>query len=312
MDSPPKALICLGNKDAPSNGPALMFAASGAGYLMKHTGQGNPFDFFLNKHCWCKNNNMQYYLWLGNPQDESGFMSQKDPDALPCKDGGAGNHYFVIAGMRQLLSEKPNSWIVSMDISDTFFTQTMAHTNLFPKFLDDRYDFIGGATGGGFEVFINGAIIAYKNSDWAKNFAAEWFKNRCGSMNQLAMWASLFKLWNQEVPSWEFSKSKMATYYGGARAYTRKHAGGLLTDPEEVAAHKHWCKSGKLPHSLSFPHVKIHANMAVGGVDSIAYRADMNRTQEPFICHNTMDRHSYVSCVAKKSMCALPEQCECE
>merc|ERR1719428_133521 len=143
MDSPPKALVCLGNKEAPSDGPALMFAASGAGYLMKHTSQGTPFDFFLNKHCWCKNNNMQYYLWFGNPQDTSG----------------------------------------------TFFTKDMAHKNLFPKFLDDRFDFIGGATAGGTEVFINSAISAFKNSEWSRDFAAEWFKNRCGSMDQLSMWA---------------------------------------------------------------------------------------------------------------------------
>jgi len=311
MDSPPKALICLGNKEAPSDGPALMFAASGAGYLMKGTSQGNPFDFFLNKHCWAKNNNMQYYLWLGNPQDPEGFMKVKDPDALPCKDGAPGNHYFVIAGMRQLLTEKKNSWIVTMDISDTFFTSDMAHKNLFPKYLDNRFDYIGGATAGGTEVFINGAIIAYKNSEWAKNFAAEWFKNRCGSMNQLAMWASLFKLWNEEVPTWKYSKSTMASYYGGARPYTRKHAGGLLTDPAEIAAHKRWCSTGNLNHSLSFPHVMIHANEAVGGVDGIAYRADMNRTQNPFVCHNTWDRHKFPSCNAQLSMCVLPEQCQC-
>jgi len=311
MDSPPKALICLGNKEAPSDGPALMFAASGAGYFMKHTKQGNPFDFYLNKHCWCKNNNMQYYLWLGNPQDNSGFMSQKDPDALPCKDGAAGNHYFVIAGMRQLLQEKPNSWIVSMDLSDTFFTKSMAHKNLWKQYLDDRYDFIGGATAGGTQVFINGAIIAYKRSEWAKNFAAEWFKNRCGGMNQLAMWASLFKLWHQDVPSWEYSVGSMSSYFGGARSYARKHAGGLLTDPEEIAAHKRWCGSGRLPHSLSFPHVLVHANMGEGGVEGVAYRADMDRSKEPFLCHNTYDRHSFSTCAAKDSMCALPEQCEC-
>lgn len=299
MDSPPKALVCLGNKEAPSDGPALMFAASGAGYLMKGTSQGTPFDFFLNKHCWCKNNNMQYYLWLGNPQDPTGFMSKKDPDALPCHDGAAGNHYFVIAGMRQLLTEKTNSWIITMDISDTFFTEKMSHKNLFSQFLDDRYDYIGGATGGGNFVFINGAIIAYKKSEWAKNFAAEWFKNRCGSMNQLAMWASLFKLWHQDVPEWKYSVGKMASYWHGARPYARKAVAGLLKDPVEIEAHKQWTKNGHLPHSISFPHVLIHANEAAGGVDGIAYRADMNRNNEPFMCHNTMDRHKFPSCVAR-------------
>ena len=39
--------------------------------------------------------------------------------------------------------------------------------------------------------------MAYKKGDWATNFAAEWFKNRCGEMNQLAMWASMFKLWKE-------------------------------------------------------------------------------------------------------------------
>merc|ERR1719265_1115401 len=116
----------------------------------------------MNKHCWAMNNNVQYYLWLGNPQDNDGFMSEKDKDAMPCKDGKAGNHYFVVAGMRQLLMEKQNSWIISMDISDTFFTKTMTHKNLLNKFLDNRFDFIGGATTGGSLVFINGAILAYK------------------------------------------------------------------------------------------------------------------------------------------------------
>merc|ERR1719473_1591007 len=112
-----------------------------------------------------------------------------------------------------------------MDISDTFFTASMAHTNLFPKFLDDKYDFIGGATAGGNEVFINGAIVAYKNSDWAKNFAAEWFKNRCGSMNQLAMWASLFKLWKEEgIEGWDYDTGPMSFYgkFGGGKWWAGK------------------------------------------------------------------------------------------
>jgi len=263
---------------------------------------------------------MQYYLWLGNPQDSSGFMSQKAPDALPCSDGKPGNHYFVIAGMRQLLQEKPNSWIVSMDISDTFFTKHMWNKNLWSKFLDNRYDFIGGATAGGTDVFINGAIVAYKKGEWARNFAAEWFKNRCGPMNQLAMWASLFKLWQAELKAngtdWSFSKGTMSKYRGsggggGAHAYARKHAMSLLKDPEEIEAGKQWCSNGKLPHSLSFPHVLVHANMGQGGVDGIAYRADMDRSKEPFLCHNTWDRHTYSSCVARDSMCATEEQCQC-
>jgi len=320
MDSPPKALICLGNKEAPSTGPALMFAASGAKYFMGNSGQGNPFDFFLNKHCWTKHNKMQYYLWIGNPQDSAGFMSQKDPDALPCKDGKPGNHYFVIAGMRQLLLEKPNSWIISMDISDTFFSKAMWDKNLWKKFLDNRYDVIGGATNGGTEVFINGAIIAYKKGDWATNFAAEWFKNRCGDMNQLAMWASMFKLWKEELSqngtTWDYSSSKMATYWHGARIYARKHVGTLLevmgASEEEKEAHRQWVHKGILPHSLHFPHVLMHANMGAGGVDGIAYRSDMDRTKEPFLCHNTWDRHKFPSCNAQASMCATPEQCACE
>merc|ERR1719158_146418 len=125
MDSPPEALLCLGNEAAPSTGPALMFAASGAKYLMEDpSGQGVPMDFFLNKHCWTKNNNMQYYLWFGEPPATVAF-AKKDADATPCKDGAPGNHYFVIAGMHHLLKEKQNSWIISMDISDTFFSKAM-------------------------------------------------------------------------------------------------------------------------------------------------------------------------------------------
>jgi len=311
-DSPPKALICLGNKEAPSTGPALMFAASGAGYLYKKTSQGCPFDFYMNKHCWAKNNKVQYYLWIGNPQDDTGFMSQKDKDALPCKDGAPGNHYFVIAGMRQLLKEKPNSWIISMDISDTFFTKQMKNTNLLDKFLDNKYDYIGGATAGGTKVFINGAIVAYRKSDWAMDFAAQWFKNRCGPMNQLAMWASLFDIWSK-IPGSKFTydKGTMSTYQSGAHDYARKAAGKLLTDPKDIAAHKEWCKSGKLPANLHFPHVMIHSNMGAGGADGIAWRADMDRKKEPFVCHNTWDRHTFDSCNAQKSMCADEDQCQC-
>jgi len=263
-----------------------------------------------------KNNHVQYYFWFGNPQDNSGFMSTKAPDALPCKDGQPGNHYFVIAGMRQLLEEKKNSWIISMDISDTFFSKQFAHKNMLSQFLDDRYDFIGGATAGGTKVFINGAIVAYKNSPWAKNFAAEWFKNRCGPMNQLAMWASLFKLWKQEVPSWDYSVSTMSSYRGGAHNYARGAVRSLLKTEEERAAHAEWSKSGWLAHSLSFPHVLVHANAGKGGVDGTAWRADLNRHVEPFVCHNTWDRHPTdavgpLNCDVPSTMCVLPEQCQC-
>jgi len=251
-------------------------------------------------------------LWFGNPQDTTGFMSQKAADALPCKDGAPGNHYFVIAGMRALLMEKPNSWIVSMDISDTFFTKTMKNTNLLDKFLDNNYDFIGGATAGGKMVFINGAVVAYKKSKWATDFAAAWFKNRCGSMNQLAMWASLFDIWSKMPGSkFTYSASKMSKYFGSAHDYARKASVDALTNPEDKVAHAEWCKTGNLPANLHYPHVLVHANMGAGGVDGIAYRADMDRTKEPFMCHNTWDRGKFNSCNAKQSMCVDEDQCQC-
>jgi len=318
MDSPPKALICLGNQEAPSDGPALMLAASGANYLMKKSSEGVPFKFFLNKHCWAKSNNMQYYLWFGNPVDKSGFTLKKEPDALRCRDGDGGNHYFVIAAVRQLLQERRNSWIISLDISDTFFPAKMAHTNMFEKFLDDRFDMVAGATASAqgarsHLVFINGAVIAYKNSEWGRNFAAEWFKNRCGAMNQLPLWASLFKLWQQDVPEFKFNAHMMSGYHD-AMGYARSHAASLVKDPTEKAAYTHWMKTGKLTHSIAFPHVLLHANTQEGGIDGIAYRASADRSKDTFICHDTMHEgagNRTSSCDAKQYMCTLPEQCSC-
>merc|ERR1719353_1150733 len=125
-------------------------------------------------------------------------------------------------------------------------------------------------------------------------------------MNQLAMWASMFKLWNQENPEFTYSTSAMSSYYGSksehkkpadkrhcAHSYARKHVGEALKTPEEKEAHRQWCDNGKLSMKLHFPHVLVHANMNEGGEDGVAYRADMDRTKEPFVCHNTLDRHKF-------------------
>jgi hypothetical protein len=324
MDSPPKALICLGNAGANSTGPALFFAASGAKYLYaesrnkKGAHQGYPIDFFMNKHCWAKNNGYQYYLWFGEPD---GVFPKRDADAAPCDDGKPGNHYFIIAGMHQILKEKPNSWFLSMDISDTFFTEAMAHRgDLLPKFLDDNYDFIGGATNGGTNIFINGGIVAYRKSKWATDFAAEWFKNRCGEMNQIAMWNALFRIWKRDHnPDFNWDKHRMSYYSrgsaggasDGAKTYARFQSAKMLTSKEDLEAMEQWNKDGHLTKPLHYPHVKVLANIGSGGVEGVAFRADIGHTAEPFVCHNTIDRHTFETCYAAKSMCAKPEQCTC-
>jgi hypothetical protein len=264
------------------------------------------------------NNNYQYYLWFGKA---SGDFSKRDPDAAPCRDGAPGNHYFLIAGMHQILMEKPNPWIVSMDISDTFFTETMSHRgDLLPKFLDDKYDFIAGATNGGTSVFINGGIVAYKKSKWAQDFTAEWFKNRCGEMNQLGMWNTLFRIWKRDhYADFTWDAHRMSAYSvssKGAHDYARHASIPLLKyldNKDDIAAMESWNKNGQLPTPLHYPHVMIHANMGqTGGVaGGVSFRADMDHIHEPFICHNTIDRHRFATCYAAKSMCAKPEQCTC-
>ena len=44
----------------------------------------------------------------------------------------------TIAAVRQLLQERRNSWIISLDISDTFFPAKMAHTNIGQMVLEPR------------------------------------------------------------------------------------------------------------------------------------------------------------------------------
>jgi hypothetical protein len=136
-------------------------------------------------------------------------------------------------------------------------------------------------------------------------------------MNQLAMWASLFKIWQRDDdPDFTYSRGKMSHYFGhganmGAHDYARAHSAALLKTESEKEAMESWIKTGALPINLHYPHVMIHANMGQGGVDGVAFRADMDRTKDPFMCHNTWDRHKFPSCNAQASMCTLPEQCTC-
>jgi len=314
-DMASKVLVCTGNADAPSDGPAFFWVTSGAKYLYKDSGQGAPIDFLMNKHCWAKKHNVQYYLWIG--EADPSFMKEKAPDAVKCKDAHPGNHYFVVAGMHLLLKEKPNSWIISMDISDTFFTKSQWDHNLLGDYLDENFDFIGGATTSGVGRFINGAIVAgkgFSKSPWATNFYSEWFKNRCGGMNQLAMWSSLFKIWeNEDNADGAFHvKWKKFEKYGGPtgpdHGYARQASGALLKGEEQKHAFKQWTKTGKLDQALQYPHVLVHGNTGSASPNGIAFRADRDRSKESFMCHNTADRskmHPDWSC----NTANMPTQC---
>merc|ERR1719335_545095 len=100
-------------------------------------------------------------------------------------------------------------------------------------------------------VFINSAVVAYKKSKWATDFTAEWFKNRCGLMNQLGMWNSLFRIWKRDYfPNFTWSKHRMSAYdpsINGAHDYCRVHSKQLLTNKDDIAAMESWIKNGKLP-----------------------------------------------------------------
>ncbi|CAK0816920.1 unnamed protein product [Prorocentrum cordatum] len=294
-DVPPRALICeSADTGAQVGGAALFTVTSGASYTFK------GWTGFINKYCWAKHHRVHLYLWLG--EVDRSFLENKTEDALPCSNHEpVSNHYFRPLGMRAVLEEKKPSWILNLDLQDAWFPAQHFLSNHLPRFLrEDVGDLVNGKVHGQSQVFMNGAVIAFKNTAWAKYFLLQWFKNRCGRKDQLSLWHSLFTEWKKEIPSLEWDVKKLL-----------KYDTAMLYVPKVAERYLGW-KNGFNSEELHLPHVTIMPNVARS--PNVAFRWSEDGQNEPFICHIRLDKaneQERKKCDHRMDLCAESYMCSC-
>lgn len=294
-DVPPRALICeSADTGAQAGGVALFTVTSGANYTFK------GWTGLINKYCWAKRHRVHLYLWLG--EVDRSFLESKTEDALPCSNHEpVSNHYFRPLGMRAILEEKQPNWIVNLDLQDAWFPAQHFLSNHFPRFLREGVgDLVNGKVHGQSQVFMNGAVIAFKNTAWAKYFLLRWFKNRCGRKDQLSLWHSLFTEWKKEIPSLQWDVKKLL-----------KYDTAMLYVPKVAEKYLGW-KNGFNSEELHLPHVTIMPNVAP--FPNVSFRWSEDGQNEPFICHIRLDKANALErkkCDHRMDLCAESYMCTC-
>jgi len=333
--STPKPMICESDTGSVNNTHSFLLVGSSASYLWSYL---NPF---FNKHCYAKQNQMTYYLWFGEVNNEiSTLYKNKDPDAAKCSGGlGSPIHYFYPIGMKKIFDNKPNlKWLVSMDLSDAFFNGAHFADNSLRRVLtDDLSDVAFAAQLGATRTFVNGALWAIKNTEWSKQWLADVYKNRCGNMNQLSYWHTLLQHWKKENPSFEYNENSM-TSYNGARGYMPSVAWKMLSTAQQEVFHKYRSDSNNLLREPLYfgKHMMILPNGAPAGTDPtefLGFRGNRDGG-EPLMCHrpmahkmflqfddkeeqefdfdSDMETHNSNNCLREKRMCTGGGSCMCD
>jgi len=291
----PKPMICESDTGSPDSHHSFIIVGSSAPYLWSY------LDPFFNKHCFAKTNKMTYYLWFGEASAEmNAAYAAKTADAAQCSSGlGSSCHYFYPIGMKKILDEKPNvKWLVSMDLSDAFFNGAHFQDDALRKLLtDDLSDVAFAAQLGQSRTFVNGALWAIKNTEWSKQWLADVYKNRCGSMNQQSYWVTLLQHFKKEKPDFTFNEGSMSSY-NGARGAMASAVIPMLS-PEQQAVYKKYRGTAgmPLPEPLYFgKHMMLLPNAPPEGSDPknfIGFRGDRSGG-EPIMCHRPMNHKFFL------------------
>jgi len=285
----PKPMICESDTGSVDSHHSFFIVGSSAPYLWSY------LDPFFNKHCYAKANKMTYYLWFGEASPEMNTAySTKGTDAAKCSSGlGSSCHYFYPIGMKKVLEEKKNvKWLVSMDLSDSWLNGAHFKDDALRTILtDDMSDVAFAAQLGQSRTFVNGALWAIKNTEWSKQWLADVYANRCGSMNQQSYWVTLLQHFQKENPGFTYNENAMSSY-NGARSQMAAAVVPMLSPEQQIVYKTYRAAPGMSLHEPLYfgKHMMLLPNSAPIGSDPtsfVGFRGNRDGG-EPVMCHRPM------------------------
>lgn len=246
---------------------------------------------FLNKVAYCQRTQRRLFLFVGRFPRE---LVDSRAGALPwqpCEEppGNGNNVPKTIAILSLMHLTPPPPAVFYMD-ADAWFSDAAYTSQASPEaYLDvgGTSDLVGASNHYAYSpIVLNGGLLLFRNTAWARSFLSLWWQARCGKKDQLPLQHVLLSSWSAETSGrFTFSPQKLANYEGtGGSQYAREHvrasAGSVW---QQASAYEY---GGHLVKPLSLPHVLV---LPVAPVQSLvplpAFRSDLLGTGLPWTCH---------------------------
>mmetsp|Transcript_78798 Transcript_78798/g.219040 ORF Transcript_78798/g.219040 Transcript_78798/m.219040 type:complete len:381 (-) Transcript_78798:104-1246(-) len=293
-----KTAICEATDTGAGDSDVAFFLQATTVAFLSDTG---AWEGLVNKYCYARQHRLGLFLWIGKLREA---FPDRAPGAAPCGDQTRpGNHNYKPIGARAILEGKRHiSWLVMMDM-DTFFTVQHFETNHWSKFLSTKADLVTGAPS--YRTFLNGALLAIRNSSATLELLSRWILNRCGIKNQLSLWNSLFQMWRGVLPDFKWDQELMARYDTAIG-----HVQAVVSETFKSAAMSRYFSTSFLSDVQHFPFVDLHPNI---GPD-LMFRCNKQPTalvnSSPMICHSKCTRIKQpCGCGQRSALCKLRVQC---
>lgn len=269
-------------------------------YLMR---PGN-WEAFLNKASYCRRSGRRLFVWVGElPKAQLG--ARHSVPWLNCREppGNTLNIYKAIALLA--LSEGKGRLFVYLD-ADAWFSDLAFEHRASPEdyaALSPRAFLFGNQNRvGGPKIPMNGGVLIVRNSPAARRFLALWWWSRCGSHDQLPLWASLFAMWASTVDDFKFDSS-LFSHYDDAHEFAIR----LLAD---VAARVspssfdggHFKTTGILDAPLELPGVLLLPSASFRTLPAL--RSDVNASAPTFCCHTRIGKTESAGQCTGDQVCA--------
>jgi len=142
---------------------------------------------------------------------------------------------------------------------------------------------------GGPRIPMNGGLLLARNSQFARDFFALWWRSRCGAHDQLPLWATVFAAAASATDErYAFDASIFSTYasaHGGAVAALMRDAAAIRRygNVQGGSDGGTFSRTGLLDAPLLLPRIFFLPSAAYGGLPAI--RSDADGTRPTFACH---------------------------
>jgi len=291
-----RVMICE-SMVADASEPAILVMSSSVEFLFGTKRQESQWMAFLNKYHYAMMHHKRFLLWLGNLVNATpDLLVPRSPDAPPCDVEAAasverwGPVWLKPLAIHSVMQLKGHiSWLFFMDL-DAWFTKNNFEQDFLPGFLDTDADVV--ASQDWYRVFINTAMLGFRNTSFTRGFLSQWLANRCVN-DQLSIWNTFFIQFEKEDPSFKWYRDNpMASIYA-----KYLHSQQLTKwDVEPLEHHypkaiKAYLASSVLSRRLRFPHLDLYPNT---GPTALRCRRKLPPSAEevvepegpaPYICH---------------------------
>mmetsp|Transcript_7675 Transcript_7675/g.22752 ORF Transcript_7675/g.22752 Transcript_7675/m.22752 type:complete len:418 (+) Transcript_7675:155-1408(+) len=207
-----RPVLCTVGREQSGN-IALAGLATDVRYILRpqpHPGRPSLHQMLVAKAAYAVRWSMPYFLWLGALDGE--HLRPR----IDCREPSTSNgHVFKALALRAIFKLRPSlEALVYADMDTTPYRPDVPPSDYLR--LAPTAD-IFGATNPVKPVVLNTGVMLLRNTRWTHEFLAAWWDNRCGFMDQLSFWRTLFETWARDEPLWTYDESVFSTYHQARR-----------------------------------------------------------------------------------------------